>query len=478
MRISLAIIFFFITLISRSQSPVEKYFNQVRNNTAKLTAFMSQMPKGGDLHHHFGGSVYAEPLLNIAIKEDFYLNIKTLFVAREIPKDDTGGKWVKFSVLEKNKELNEYKIKILSRWSVKDYDPSHYPSDKLFFESFEKFDEVMDDRHQFAAGMLEVKNRAVKENVSYLETQLAQVKYFIDSKDLDYYNEVLHQLAEKRDEAGIDKILENLYNSFISRKAEAQAEEFNRNVVQKLHDSLKIDDDNFTMRYQNFVLRFKQPVNLFKDLVLSFISASKSDLIVGVNIVSPEDGETSMHDYWLHMIMYKFCHNKFPAVKYSMHAGELTLGLVQPEELTWHISEAVKTAGAQRIGHGVDIAYEQNCYELLKYMSKNKIAVEINLTSNEFILKVKEDKHPLELYQSFGVPVVICTDDMAILRSNHTDQFVLLAKRYPSITYSQIKSFVFNSIEYSLIKEESVRKKIKTNLEQRFKKFEALFPLK
>jgi hypothetical protein len=32
-----------------------------------------------------------------------------------------------------------------------------------------------------------------------------------------------------------------------------------------------------------------------------------------------------------------------------MHAGELTLGLVQPD-LTSHISDAVYTAGANRIG--------------------------------------------------------------------------------------------------------------------------------
>jgi hypothetical protein len=35
---------------------------KIRNNEAALTAF-SQMPKGGDLHHHFSGSVYAEPML-------------------------------------------------------------------------------------------------------------------------------------------------------------------------------------------------------------------------------------------------------------------------------------------------------------------------------------------------------------------------------------------------------------------------------
>jgi adenosine deaminase len=126
-----------------------------------------------------------------------------------------------------------------------------------------------------------------------------------------------------------------------------------------------------------------------------------------------------MKDYWLHMLMFKYCHSHFPDVKYTLHAGELTLGLVQPEELTWHISSAVYIAGANRIGHGVDIPYETNSYELLRYMSKNKIPVEINLSSNEFILKIKDDRHPIMLYKEFGVPIIISTDDSGI--SDKTD---------------------------------------------------------
>jgi adenosine deaminase/adenosine deaminase CECR1 len=110
-----------------------------------------------------------------------------------------------------------------------------------------------------------------------------------------------------------------------------------------------------------------------------------------------------MKDYWLHMVMFNYCHTKFPDVKYSMHAGELTLGLVQPEDLTSHINDAVYLAGANR-GHGVDMAYESN-HELLRYMAKNKIAIEINLVSNEFILKVKENRHPISLYRAFGFPL-------------------------------------------------------------------------
>jgi adenosine deaminase/adenosine deaminase CECR1 len=49
-----------------------------------------------------------------------------------------------------------------------------------------------------------------------------------------------------------------------SKDAAADAADFNTNFVAKLHNDLKIDNERFTMRYQNFVLRFMEPVDLFK----------------------------------------------------------------------------------------------------------------------------------------------------------------------------------------------------------------------
>jgi adenosine deaminase/adenosine deaminase CECR1 len=58
----------------------------------------------------------------------------------------------------------------------------------------------------------------------------------------------------------------------------------------------------------------------------------------------------------------------FPEVKYTLHAGELTLGLVQPEDLTCTLT-MLYIAGANRIGHGVDMD-EKMLIPLLKHMAK------------------------------------------------------------------------------------------------------------
>jgi adenosine deaminase len=431
------------------------------------------MPKGGDLHHHFSGSIYAEPLLQRAIADDFYLNTETMDVRKEKPST---GDWQLFSTLKTNGTLDSYQQKIMQKWSIKDYNNVDYPSDKLFFESFMKFEPAI--KGNFGQGLLELKNRAISENVSYIETQLSTIPTVLNTDDLTKFNSRLRKLALAKDEKAILTTLDSVYSSLLKKEAESYAKDFNTNFVAKLHKDLKIDDKQFTMRYQNFVLRFMEPVDLFKNLVIAFISADKSPLIAGVNIVSPEDGATSMKDYWLHMLMFKYCHSRYPAVKYAMHAGELTLGLVQPEELTWHISAAVYTAGANRIGHGVDLAYEKDSYDLLRYMAKKSIPIEINLVSNEFILKVKDSRHPLTLYKEFGVPIVISTDDAGILRTNMTEQYVLLAKRYKNVSYTDIKQYVYNSLHYSFIKDDGVKKQLLKDLDLRFKTFEANFPMK
>ena len=463
--------FLFVAVLNSAYcQTTNDYFEKIRNNEAQLTAFFSQMPKGGDLHHHFSGSIYAEPMLKYAIAQDFYLNVETMDVRKEKPAT---GNWQLFSSLQSDGTLSTYKQKIMQKWSVKDYNYVDYPSNKLFFESFLKFEPAI--KGNFGQGLLELKNRAISENVSYIETQLSTIPTSMITDDLKLFNARLRKLALVKDEKAITTSLDTLFNSLIKKNAESYAKDFNTNFVAKLHNDLKIDDKQFTMRYQNFVLRFMEPVDLFKNLVIAFISANDSPLMAGVNIVSPEDGETAMNDYWLHMLMFKYCHDRYPNVKYAMHAGELTLGLVLPEDLTWHIGAAVYTAGANRIGHGVDLAYEKDSYNLLRYMEKNSIPIEINLVSNEFILKVKEGRHPFSLYKEFGVPIVISTDDAGILRTNMTEQYVLLAKRYKDVSYSDIKQFVYNSINYSFIKEDAVKRQLLKDLDKRFIVFENQF---
>jgi len=57
-------------LIAQDSSLAErsagKYLDSIREQPSLLLAFLRDMPKGGDLHNHLGGAIYAESLINFA----------------------------------------------------------------------------------------------------------------------------------------------------------------------------------------------------------------------------------------------------------------------------------------------------------------------------------------------------------------------------------------------------------------------------
>lgn len=75
------------------------------------------------------------------------------------------------------------------------------------------------------------------------------------------------------------------------------------------------------------------------------------------------------------MEMIEFLHEKYPDVKIALHAGELTPGLVPPEELRFHIHEAVEVGNALRIGHGMDIMSELDSAETLERMAEKGVCM-------------------------------------------------------------------------------------------------------
>jgi adenosine deaminase len=205
-----------------------------------------------------------------------------------------------------------------------------------------------------------------------------------------------------------------------------------------------------TIRYLYQVLRGFPKEQVFAQTLLGFEAASADPRLVGINYVMPEDGTTSMADYALQMKFVGFLHGLYPKVHLSLHAGELAPGLVTPEGLCCHIRLAVEEAHAERIGHGVDVIYEERPYELLKEMAAKHVMVEINLTSNDVILGVKDKDHPLPIYRKYHVPVALSTDDEGVSRQDMTHEFVRAAATY-SLSYADLKQMVRTGLEHSFL---------------------------
>ncbi|MBL7732923.1 MAG: hypothetical protein JNM88_17250 [Chitinophagaceae bacterium] len=446
---------------------VSTYLDQIRNNRSSLTGFFKEMPKGGDLHHHFTGSIFAETYWDALVERDGWINLITLEV--DTPGVKKGEGWKTCSQLMAAKQLPYYKQKVIQQWSVKDYHSALSPSDKHFFDAFDKFRPMAN--LLLEPGLREIKDRALSEHVSYIETMLTSFDTAIVLPDESKWILMFRSFSPMTDVSALKDSFNVLFKEYKDKNIEKAATTFCAKI-EEVHNSLKLDDSRFTIRYLTYGNRIAEPLPVFRRLLLAFESAQRSGLIVGVNFVSPEDNAVSMRDYTLHMRMFEFFRSKYPDVKVSLHAGELTPGLIKPELLKSHIQEAVRVAKADRIGHGVDIASEENYAETLKEMKTDSIAVEINLVSNEFILKVKDDAHPILLYYKNGIPIVLSTDDAGILRTDLTTQFILAASRYPTLSYRDIKAFVRNSIIYSFIEDEKLKTRILKEIDESFTEFE------
>jgi adenosine deaminase/adenosine deaminase CECR1 len=145
--------------------------------------------------------------------------------------------------------------------------------------------------------------------------------------------------------------------------------------------------------------------------------------------------------------------------------------MVEPEGLTFHIKEAIEVAGASRIGHGMDIAHETHPLAIMKKMREKDIAVEVNLSSNDFILGIKGAAHPVTLFRKYGVPYVLSTDDAGVSRNNLSGEYVLYAARYQP-DYAEVKKLSYDSIRYSFLADADKQRLLKA-LGVKFSKFEA-----
>lgn len=461
----------------RNYQATQRYYTQLVSGSApqlaELNLLMTMLPKGGDIHHHYSGAVYAETYLDWVGRQGYCIyrendpqnkheqyRIETADPASSgVPIKDC----IKADAVRKD---NQFYRELLKHWSDKDFD-NHYHQqpapDQQFFNTFGYFGAV--SNYSLHEGLMMLKERAKAENLQYLETMLksapdtvnAELAAPIDGLPADADDESVRRALTpfadfmERDEAARQKITEYA-NSLAS-------------------DATGIDDADFTLRFQSYVSRNNQPSKVFSGLYAAFAAAQHSKLIVGVNIVGPENGLVAMRDYDLHMRMFRFLKQKFPGVRLSLHAGELALGMVPPEGLRAHIRSAVEVAGAERIGHGIDLTHEDRPDQLLETMKARKVAVEVNLSSNAFILGILREAHPLTVYLRHQVPIVISTDDAGVSRNNLSGEYLLFTSRYRP-TYAVLKQVVYNSIRYSFLSPAEKEAQIVT-LDRRFTRFEA-----
>ncbi len=426
-----------------TQHTIQTY-NKVKADPERLMLFLQAMPKGADLHVHTDGAAYALDLINEGKGEGFCIN----------PKD--------YSVLRSNNCRAKYRLdnlandpelynKLIDAWSMRNFPIKTEPAEQHFFATFLKYMPLV--YQNIDKVIADILNRAARQHESYIELMIDATELHVPSRRDLSAAAIGNRVGLKQ---GFAKtrllLLKNPQMQALLQQIPKRITNINQGVQKLMHCGTSNAEPGCKMKVKYLYIAFRNmpPAQFFAQLVTAFETAKRSLSVVGVNIVMPENGIVALRDYDLQMQMIHYLHQAYPKVNISLHAGELAPTMVPPKDLTFHIRDAVDIAGAQRIGHGVDIAYEKQARDLLAEMAKRQIMVEINLTSNADVLGVKGKQHPLPLYLKHQVPVALSTDDEAVERTDLTREYQRAILTY-DLSYSTVKNMVRNSIQYSFL---------------------------
>ena len=420
-----------------NEARVEEYFQSIRTNPNEVMAFLREMPKGGDLHNHLLGAIYAESFIAWAAEKGLCVD-PTSFYLSEPP---CGG--AKGTLPARNALTDRFLYRdMVDAYSMRKWELSGQSGHDHFFDTFDKF--IVASYGNTGKMLAETAARAASQREVYQE--LMHAPAFPETLALANRTGWDDDLARQR-----EKLLANGMAPLVAAaRKEMDEAETTRNSILRCTTPQPDPGCKITQRYQYMALRGVPKELVFTQMVLGFELASADPRFVGINLVQPEEWYVARRDFALHMRMLQYLHGVYPKVHIALHAGELAQGMVTPEELTFHIRSSVETGHAQRIGHGMDVMYEDRPYELLRELAQRDVMIEICLTSNATILGIEGKRHPLGEYIRAGVPVALATDDEGVSRSDMTQEY-LRGVLDQGLSYSQLKRMARNSLEYAFI---------------------------
>jgi len=423
-----------------SEQRAGRYLESIRRQAPLLLAFLKAMPKGGDLHNHLYGAIYAESFIDYAADSGVCVDHTTSVLIA--PPCDPCEKYANKPAIACAYKDHVLYNQIIDAWSMRNWIPGTESGHDHFFGTFDKFD--LAARLHTGEMLAEAVSRAAADHLLYLELmhtadqmQSAQVGAQVG------WVENLPAMRDKLLAAGLKDIVASTH-----KKLDED--------VARMHSLLKCGTQDadpgcaVTVRFLYQILRGLPRESVFAQMLTGFELAQADPRVVGLNLVMPEDWYVPMHDFDLHMHMLDYLHEMYPKVHISLHAGELALGLVPPEGLSFHIRESIERGHAERIGHGVSVMHETDALQLLREMAQHGILVEICLTSNDVILGVRGEDHPFPVYRQHGVPLALATDDEGVSRSDMTNEYLRAVQSY-DLSYDDVKRLARQSLEHSFL---------------------------
>ena len=430
----------FADIASSGEENASRYFDSIRHTPPLLLAFLQEMPKGGDLHNHLNGAIYAESFIDYAASDGYCVD-RTTSILIAPPCDRGCEKFTSKPSIACAYEDPILYNSLVDAWSMRNWSREESGHDH-FFATFDKFSPAL--VNHFGDALADAASRAASDHLQYLELMHTADR---------------HQAAELGaklgwdDDFGIERgklLAGGLKDVIAATRQQLDRDEAKMRSILKCGTPQASPGCHVRVRFLYQVLRGLPREQVFAQILLGFELAQADARFVGLNLVMPEDWYIPMHDFGLHMQMLDYLHGLYPGVHISLHAGELAMGLVPPEALRFHIRDSIERGHAERIGHGVTVMHERDPLGLMREMSQRNVLVEICLTSNDVILGVRDADHPLPIYLHQGVPVALATDDEGVARATMTQEYLRAAESY-DFPYATLKRMARQSLDHSFL---------------------------
>ena len=420
-----------------------RYLRSIAKQPEMLIPFFRRLPKGGDLHNHLSGAVYAESYIHWAAEAGDCVARHSEKLYR--PPCQKGDRLASQALRD-----SSFYTRLLDAWSMLGWHPATESGHDHFFATFGKYS--LAERGHMGDMLAQVAERSARQHLIYLE--------LMETLDRGTAARIGESVPWTPDFA--------LMRRRLARAGLARAVSFAQARIARGEARMRQDlacgtprakpGCRVTVRFLYQAIRALPPGAVFAQFLTGFALARKNPWVVGLNLVAPEDGYVALHDFMLQMHMLQYLHRLYPAVKISLHAGELYPQLVRPRYLRYHIRDSIEIGHASRIGHGVDIMHERHPFQLLREMRRKNILVEICLTSNADILGIQGPFHPLPVYLRYRVPVALATDDQGVARSDISRQFLRAELTY-HLGYPVLQRMIRNSLDYAFIPGRSLWRK-------------------
>ena len=264
-----------------------RYLASIRGRTAFEEVFVREMPKGGELHTHLSGAVYAESYLRWAAEDGLCARRSPPSIV-EAPCDAARGDVTGPAIAL---DVPLYRA-LVDGLSMRNFTPSMGTGHDRFFDTFGRFEVA---RVRYGDMLAEVVSRLARQNTRYVEV--------MQSLGVGGANRVGHAAGWTDDLAAMSaRVPESAVAAVVAdARGRMDAQEARMREVLRCGQPGEDPGCGVTLRYLVQMIRTVPREEVFAQAVAAAAIIEADPRAVGLNLVAPEDDPVAVRDYRDHM---------------------------------------------------------------------------------------------------------------------------------------------------------------------------------